>query len=776
MHRSALSLRRRHTPRRTLLSLAVTALAWSSAQQVHAQAPLAPAGAASAPAGGASAPVMSAEQAAKVNAAANEKDGTQSVVVTATRRREPSREVPMRVDVLPTQQLEQAGARTLTDYLAAEPGIDVKTTGGVGQGAISIRGVTTGDQVSNTVGTYIDDVAAGSSTAFANGYVNAIDMALLDLNHIEVLRGPQGTLYGAGAMGGVLKYVTNEPDTYEFSGSVSVGGSFTHSGAPSNTESAVVNVPLKEDVAGLRISGFTDKEGGNVDTIGPAPGARNNSNSGRTEGGRVSILIEPSNRFKVRLTQTAQLLKRNGGDFVDYDPTTGRPVDFLTNQPSGKSERAIAEPEPYMLKIAVTGADLEYDMGWARLNSITSVQQTRYDVTRDYSLLFGPAFGVQTAVFNNHTQVKKQSQEFRITSKGGGSFEWLGGLWWDHETATNDQHVPTTDSDGAPGTLLDLAAPSTYREIAAYGDLTWNATKSFSITAGMRVARNEQKFSQTGAGDLIGGSIDTSQTSGETAKTYLLTAKYALTPTSNAYVRAASGYRPGGPNFVTLDQVTGLLSPSSFQHDTLWSYEAGYKADLLDRILSIEAAIYDIEWHNIQQVLNKNGVSGITNSGDARIKGAEFAASFKPTSHFTLGASVALNDARLTSDADGIGSPSGSLLPNTPRVGGAFSGRYSFDLAAHAAYVGLAERFTGARDAGFKDSPSLPQYRLPSYALTDLQAGIDYKKLSLSFFVRNLFDRRVQLEANTTALSIGGPVLVTESRPREIGMSLTSSF
>ena len=178
---------------------------------------------------------MSAEQAAKVNAAANEKDGTQSVVVTATRRREPSREVPMQVDVLPTQQLEQAGARTLTDYLAAEPGIDVKTTGGVGQGAISIRGVTTGDQVSNTVGTYIDDVAAGSSTAFANGYVNAIDMALLDLNHIEVLRGPQGTLYGAGAMGGVLKYVTNEHDTYEFSGSVSVGGSFTHSCAPSNT-------------------------------------------------------------------------------------------------------------------------------------------------------------------------------------------------------------------------------------------------------------------------------------------------------------------------------------------------------------------------------------------------------------------------------------------------------------------------------------------------------------------------------------------------------------
>ena len=120
----------------------------------------------------------------------------------------------MQVDTLSTEKLEQSGATTLSDYLANEPGVDVKTTGGAGNGAINIRGVSTGDQTISTVSTYIDDVAIGSSNAYVGGSATAFDMALLDLNHIEVIRGPQGTLYGAGAMGGLLKYVTNEPDTY----------------------------------------------------------------------------------------------------------------------------------------------------------------------------------------------------------------------------------------------------------------------------------------------------------------------------------------------------------------------------------------------------------------------------------------------------------------------------------------------------------------------------------------------------------------------------------
>jgi len=227
--------------------------------------------------------------------AASAGDGTQTIYVTASRRREPAREVPMQVDRLSAEDLDKGGAKSLGDYLGGQTGVDVKTSGGTGLGAVSIRGVTTGDQTISTVGTYIDDVAYGSSSAFAAGSQTALDMSLLDLNHIEVLRGPQGTLYGAGAMGGVVKYVTNEPDTSEFSGKAAIGASATKGGGAGNSVNGVANIPLKADVAALRVAAFHDHDGGWVDVLGPAAGR--NANKGDTNGGRVS-----PGRLATRLT------------------------------------------------------------------------------------------------------------------------------------------------------------------------------------------------------------------------------------------------------------------------------------------------------------------------------------------------------------------------------------------------------------------------------------------------------------------------------------------
>jgi len=234
----------------------------STALAVAALFPLAAHGQAGAPAAAASAPA----------AAASVAEAPQTIYVTASRRREPAREVPMQVDRLSADDLDKGGAKSLIDYLGGQTGVDVKTSGGAGMGSVSIRGVTTGDQTIPTVGTYIDDVAYGSSSAFAAGATTALDMSLLDLNHIEVLRGPQGTLYGAGAMGGVVKYVTNEPDTSEFSGKVSVGASATKGGGAGNTVSGVVNVPLKQDFAALRVAAFHDHDGGWVDVLEMALG------------------------------------------------------------------------------------------------------------------------------------------------------------------------------------------------------------------------------------------------------------------------------------------------------------------------------------------------------------------------------------------------------------------------------------------------------------------------------------------------------------------------
>ena len=711
----------------------------------------------------ASAPAPAASAASAVAA-----DAPQTVFITANRRREPAREVPMQVDRLSAEELAQGGARSLIDYLGDQPGVDVKTNGGAGLGAVSIRGVTTGDQTIATVGTYIDDVAYGSSSAFAAGSQTALDMALLDLNHIEVLRGPQGTLYGAGAMGGVVKYVTNEPDTGELSGKVALGASATKGGGAGNTVNAVVNVPIKADVAALRVSAFHDHDGGFVDVLGAAAGK--NLDKGDTNGGRVALLVEPSARFHIRATALTQDIKRGNSDFTDVDPATGKPVD-------GWNQREQMLREPHSMRTSQGAIDLEYDFGPARLNSITSVQRTKltqlYDLSAVYSPLIDQIFHFlpDTVSEDIAADVHKTTQEFRLTSAAGGSVEWLAGLYWDRETADQKQHVLDTLTGGSPlPDLAQLDLVSKYQEIAGYGDVTWNATPTLAFTGGVRVAQNKQDFTQNASGQLGGSSYPTHH-SKETPKTWLATARYALTPTSNVYARAASGYRPGGPNAVLNDPVTGVpLAPPTFAHDSLWSYEAGYKGDLFDNTLSIETAVYDIRWRDIQQVYSVNGFGVVINGGKAEIQGFEFGATWRPSAHWSVVGHLSTIDARLKEDAPGLGT-AGQRLPNSPDLAASLGTKASFDLAGHAGWAGVSERYAGERDASVGAA-----YRMPAYWLTDLNGGIDFGRVSLSLYVRNVFDAHAQLGTSTSEMSLGGPAQVELARPRTFGMTLAASF
>lgn len=710
---------------------------------------------------------------ASAASAASADAAPQTVYVTATRRREPAREVPMQVDRLSAEDLDKGGARSLVDYLGDQTGVDVKTAGGAGLGAVSIRGVSTGDQSIATVGTYIDDVAYGSSSAFAAGSQTALDMSLLDLNHIEVLRGPQGTLYGAGAMGGVVKYVTNEADTSEFSGKVSVGASTTKGGGAGNTVSGIVNVPLKQDVAALRVAAFHDHDGGWVDVLGPAAGK--NANKGDTNGGRVALLLEPNAHFHIRATALTQEITRDNSDYTDVDPSTGKPVD-------GWNERTQVLREPHSIRTSLGSVDLEYDFGGARLNSITSVQRSkmslRYDLTNVYAPLITQFFGYtpDSVGEDEHTSVRKTTQEFRLTSSAGGSIEWLAGLYWDKETGDLAQHVSNTGGgEGAIPDLADLDLPSRYQEIAAYGDVTWNATSNLALTGGLRVAQNKQDFTQNASGPLVGGSLPTAH-SKETPKTWLATARYALTKTSNVYVRIASGYRPGGPNAVLSDPETGLpTAPQTFQHDSLWSYEAGYKGDLFDNTLSLESAVYDIRWHNIQQTYSVNGNGVLINAGNAEIQGFEFGATWRPSSRLSIVGHLATIDGRLKEDAPGLGS-SGARLPNSPALAASLGAKTSFDVGGRAGWFGVSERYAGERNAGFDGSGTAPNYKMPAYWLTDVQGGVDIGQFSIGLYARNVFDAKAQLGTSTAEMALGGPAQVELARPRTLGMTLTASF
>ena len=696
----------------------------------------------------------------------------EAITVTGTRRREPVRDVPVQIGTVTAEELEQSGARTLTDYMAMQPGVNVNTGGGPGFGSPTIRGVSTGAETIATVGMYVDDVPFGSSTAYAIGSGTALDMGLLDLNRVEVLRGPQGTIYGASTMGGLIKYVTNEPDTGRFFGRALVAGSTTQHGSPNNTVSAMLNAPLSENVAGVRIAAFRDHFGGFVDATGPAAGS--DVNTGNTVGGRVALLTTPMSNLQIKLSATTQEIKRESADVVDYT-ADGQAV-------NGELSKKLAVREPYKIKTGVLGLEIDWDLGWARLDSITSGQKTDVDRRTDATYVYGPLLAgagldLDQVVLDNVVTVRRQVQELRLTSPRG-TFEWLAGYFYSHEEGTNGQFVTSRFTAGpTPGPdLATVSLPSEYTENALFGDITWNPSRELALTGGVRVAKNKQTFTQISDGPLVGGATEVHGKSDETTYTYLATARYGLTPTSNVYGRAASGYRPGGPNPIINDPNTGQpMAPPTFNSDSLWSYELGYKADLMDRTLSVDASLYEIRWKDIQQPYAVNGIGVIVNAGRAKIDGAEIALRYRPAPGWNLDAAYTYINAKLTEDAPGLGH-AGARLPNSAKNSASAGVGYSFKAGSYQYSAGANIRYVGERNAGFEGGGTLPNYKLPDYTLVDLRAAADFRAVQVALFVRNLADKRAQLGASTNFIPLGGYAQVSPAEPRTIGVSVSGTF
>ncbi|WP_296945020.1 TonB-dependent receptor [uncultured Massilia sp.] len=688
---------------------------------------------------------------------------TEVVTVTATRRREPLRDVPLRVETLGADKLESSGAASLDDYVGTLPGVSVSSGGGPGRGQVNIRGVSVGTATAPTVGTYIDDVAFGSSTGFVGEAVAALDMALLDLHHVELLRGPQGTLYGAGAMGGLLKYVTNDPDSSGFSGKAGVALRGTRNGTLGHVENAVVNVPLSEGTAALRVAAFNEHDGGYMKAVGRVPGEH--VNEGDTRGARVSVLFDPSKQLRVRLTATQQQIERDGTNQLQYDTVTGRPM-------YGDLTHNLYTPEPYKITTGVVSADVEYDLGWARLNVIGSAQRFKANTVLDAMDIVGsPDFSF--ASLDNDTKLNKKTGEVRLTSSRG-VVEWLLGYFHNKETGSRHQRLwGQVAADGSELTLVTSDQPSRYTENAVYGDVTWNPAPAWSFTVGARLARNKQVY-----GTATNGVADFEAPAKDDAKTYLVTGRYSIDKTSSVYFRAASGYRPGGPNPPAIDQNGQVVpgAPLSFQSDKLWSYEVGYKADLLDRRLFLEAALFDIRWDKLQQPIAIGATTLTGNAGKAESKGLELALRYRLDDHWSLDGSLAWTDAKLTEDAPALG-PSGARLPNTAKLSSTVGGRYDAELAGRPVYAGVTVRHVGQRNAGF-DSPatSVPNFSMGGYTLLDLQAGIDVDAWQLGAFVRNIGDKRALTGADTALTAFGGPLRATPVQPRTVGVSVARSF
>jgi len=696
----------------------------------------------------------------------------EDIVVTAQKRSERLIDTPQSVTALSANDLSRLGARQFVDFANSVPGLQF-TTQGAGTSQISMRGVTTGADVNSTVGIYVDDVPYGSSSAFANGARRALDMGLFDIQRVEVLRGPQGTLYGASSMGGVLKYVTYKPSLTDFEGSAEAGVSGTRHGGTSYDGSAVVNVPLVNDKVAVRASGYYSRDGGYVDNV--VTGEKN-VDRGKVYGGRLDMLIAPTDDFSIRLTGLAQNIRRSGESYTDM-ALTGEPV-------AGSLDQAHPLDEPFRSDFRLVSGTITYDPGWATLTSITSYQVMKTHIATDGSAVYAPIlqlfYGVPNAAavgIDEFDRTRKFTQEVRLASPTGQKIEWLLGAFYTHENTLLHQVGEAYDAalKPIPVNILDARIPSTYQEYAFFGDVTYHFTDRFDITGGIRYARNDQKFTQIGTGLLV--SSGPQRKSHESVVTYLADARYKLGRNVTAYARFATGYRPGGPNYLVLDPVTGKqAAPSTFKSDSLDSYEIGLKAETPDHSFSIDAAGYFIDWKDIQLLTAVAGVTTYLNAGRAHIKGAELTLTARPGPGFVATGAFAYNDGYLTADNAALGARKGERLPNTPHFTASVNTDYTLLDSPAKPTLGASLRYASDSTASFDGNASLRQYHLPDYVTVDLRAGATFGPVDAQVYVHNLFDVRGQLSAQTVLSALGGPAQVTMLRPRTVGLRLTTRF
>lgn len=695
----------------------------------------------------------------------------QEVIVTAEKRPERLIDTPESLSVVSADSLAKIAATQFRDWANTIPGLDFSTAG-AGYTQIFMRGVTSGVDTSATVGIYLDDVPIGSSTAFAFGGRLALDPGLFDIQRIDVLRGPQGTIYGASAMAGLIKYVSAMPNTRIADGKVQTGVAGTENGGISFDVAGTANVPLVSDRLALRTSAYESHDGGYIRNVAMS---RADINRSDVYGGRADLLFTPTESLSVRLEGFVQDITRDGQSSADYGLDGGYPFGRL-------GQHRVLE-EYFDQQFRLVSATVTGDLGPAELTSVSAYQtvqsKTLFDISAEFVPLLG-AFGLSYSGIGDPLDetTDRFTQEVRLASKGDSGVQWLVGAFYDKESANDRESFALLDPAGqvAPNILFHQSAPTHYEEYTGFGDLTFHLGKSLEMTAGVRYAHDKQDFTQYGGSGVFDASIP-KIASDENVVTYLGNVLYRFDKNATAYVRYATGYRPGGPNFVARDPTTGApLAPPQFAADRLKSYEGGFKSQTEDRRFSADADVYYEDWENMQVLAVRGGFGVRLNAPGASIRGAELTLAAEPVDGLRGAVALAYQDAKMKdADAD-IGASKGERLPDVPRYTTSMNVDYLLFQGGVQPTIGGTVRYVSDRDASFDNNKSDPQYPLPAYTSVDLRLAGTVGPVNLQFYVRNAFNELGELSAFTGYASLGGPAQVSLLQPRTFGVSAIVNF
>lgn len=695
----------------------------------------------------------------------------EEVIVTAQKREERLQDVPVPMTVLGSEALVKSGQVRLRDYFSKVPGLSLSTDP-QGEVQVTLRGIGTGSG-NPSIGVTLDDMPLGATvySLFSGAGAVMPEVDPSDLSRMEILRGPQGTLYGSSSIGGLFKFVTATPSTDKLSGRMEAGvNGVAHGDDLGWAVRGAVNVPISDNMA-VRASAYGRRDPGYVDNV--LTGDKD-ANSAEARGGRLSMLYQPTENVSLLLGALVQEYDRNSDSLVDPSLSD---YQVLGVKGAGASTRRFSH----------YSARLNIDFGGMDLNSLTAYQVNDTHSTTDVSALgnifagpgglealYGP--GASGMYFFGDGKLERFTQEIRLASRGDQSIEWLLGAFYSHEKAPGASGWRAVNplTKAIAGRPYDSEASSVLSEIAGFANVDVHLSEKFDVQVGGRVGEYSLDVTDYSFAFPIAGVpvvMVPDQSTEETASTFLVTPRYKFSQNQMIYARVASGYRPGG--------VGGNGAPI-FKSDTSINYELGLKGSYLHNMLTIDASIFRIDWKDIQIGAFVPGVTlgvTVTNAAEARSEGVELSAEVRPSTGLSIRGSFVYNDAKITQTLPPpviVQGQVGDSLPSVSPYSGSLSIEQEFPVHLYrelTGFIGADAAFVDDRADNIRADATDVVRKLPSYTTVDLRAGLRSQTWALNAYVNNIGDKKGVIA--TGFPSIDSLQLV---QPRNFGLVVSYEF
>jgi len=712
-------------------------------------------------------------------------DKISEIVVTALKRSETLQTAPLAISAVSGNTLEEMGIHSSQDLASIAPGL-VITENPLGGARITIRNIRSPGEA--TVGLYYDETPLISGPGVENDSgSSAPAVSLFDVERVEVLRGPQGTLYGSGSEAGTVRLIFEKPKLGVTEGVVDVQGTGINAGGAGGQGQFMVNVPLIDNLLAVRATGFYSYVGGYIDN----PDLHlSDVNTQRTEGGRLLVRYQPLDALTI---DAMAVLQNKSGWVNDWSLNAGPYVEnYATRQPMTDNLRLYS-------------GTLKWNVGFADLTVVGSHSERdlayQYDVAYFTYVagLFPAGSPVQQLALSQNPasayapqSTTVSTEEARLSSTSGGPFQWTVGVFHSERISDISSNVYGADASG------DIVGSEDYysryidddlKETAGFGELTYSITPQWDVTWGGR--KYDYDRSTGGAvtvGNVLLGSLASPASTAQTSDSgwlFKYNTSYRFTSEIMGYAQASQGYRPGGVN-----QVVGLpASLGPYAPDSLWDYEAGLKTAWFDRTLTVDADVFQINWSNIQvegeTLAQTNGATFafISNAGNARVRGVEFDTNYLPLPGLQLHLSGSYMRSILTTDQVSavVVSPGqkGDDIPYAPTMTLQAGPQYSWTLVD--GWKGMARMDVDYNSESWTqfDHNNAFQDRLPRYATVNLRTGASQagNGWSAYLFANNLLNKLGLVNKNQTVLYGGtDAVRAISITPRTIGAEVSKRF